>query len=168
MLDQMIRRTPAPWEDALEVLCDRAASAGLDWFLIGSASVAARGVDVAPRDLDFVVPDQAAALAVYGDLLINPPLFHTDTTFVGLWSGRAFTGARVEWVSYVHPTLDAWWQPNELGTDAQARLEEIRWRDWTIRVPPLELQLAISEQRGLDDRVRAIRQRLARVDESVA
>jgi hypothetical protein len=164
MLDQMSRRVETPWEAALELLCARAAHAGLEWFLIGSASIALRGIDVKPRDVDFVVPDQAQALAVYGDLLVNPPLFHTDTTFVGLWSGRAFAGARVEWVSFVHPTLDMWRRPNELGPDTQANLERIQWRDWVIRVPPLTTQLTITEQRGLEERAQAIKQHLAIVD----
>jgi hypothetical protein len=162
LLDQMCRRVETPWEDALEVLCNRAARADLEWFLVGSASLALRGIDVKPRDVDFVVPDQSRALEVYADLLVAPPLFHTDTTFVGYWSGRAFAAARLEWVSFVHPTLDSWWGPNELGAHAQANLEHIQWRDWTVRVPPLVSQLAITEERGLEDRALAIRQHLAR------
>jgi hypothetical protein len=51
---------------------------------------------VVPRDVDFVVSDQNRSLAAFGDLLINPVLFHPDKTFVSSWSARAFADARLE------------------------------------------------------------------------
>jgi hypothetical protein len=159
LLDQVSRRTRTPWEDALEHVCDRAERAGIEWFLVGSASVAARGIDVIPGDIDFVVSDQNDALAAFGDVLINPVLFHPDKTFVSSWSGRAFEDARLEWISFVHPGLDSWMWPNEVGQYAVSHLETIRWRQRSIRVSPLELHLEIAEQRGFTDRAAAIRGR---------
>jgi hypothetical protein len=159
LLDQVSRRTRTPWEDALEHVCDRAERAGIEWFLVGSASVAARGIDVIPGDIDFVVSDQNDALAAFGDVLINPVLFHPDKTFVSSWSGRAFEDARLEWISFVHPRLDSWMWPNEVGHYAVSHLETIRWRQRSIRVSPLELHLEIAKQRGFTDRVAAIRGR---------
>ena len=159
LLDHASGRTPTPWEDALELVCDRADRAGIEWFLVGSASVAARGIDVMPRDVDFVVADQDRALAAFGDLLINPPLFHPDKTFVSSWSGRAFADARLEWISFVHPRLDSWMWPNEVGQHAASHLETIRWRQRSIRVSPLDLHLEITERRGRTDRAAAIRGR---------
>jgi hypothetical protein len=159
-LDQMSRRTPTPWEDALATICCRAADADLDWFLLGSTSLAVRGIPVHPRDVDIAIPDQARALEVFGDLLVGPPLFHKDTTFVSYWSGRAFAEARIEWISFIHPTLDSWMWPNEVGEYAQRHLETVPWRDWTLRVPPLAVQLEITEQREMPERAALIRAHL--------
>jgi hypothetical protein len=112
-----------------------------------------------PRDIDFVVADHDRARAAFGDLLINPPLFHPDRTFVSSWSGRAFADARLEWISCVHPRLDSWMWPNEVGQYAASRLETIHWRQRTIRVSPLDLHLEVAEQRGLTERAAAIRGR---------
>jgi hypothetical protein len=35
-------------------------------------------------------------------------------------------------------------------------LKPIRWREWQIRFPPLHLQRAVSERRGMADRVALI------------
>jgi hypothetical protein len=63
--------------------------------------------------------------------------------------------ARVEWIGGVRPAAD---QPesSDFGLDAAARLEEVRWRLWEVRVPPLALQRAVSIRRALPDRVRLI------------
>lgn len=64
-------------------------------------------------------------------------------------------GARVEWVGGVGPAAD---EPlaTDFGLAAAARLETVRWRDWSLRVPPLDLQRAVSVRRGLHDRVALI------------
>jgi hypothetical protein len=92
---------PVPWDHALEVLLHRSAGQPLGWRLVGSAALAVRGFDVAPRDVDLVVdeadvPPIAASLR---DTAIEPL-----TRVVGwsaTWFGRAFVGALVEWVGGV-------------------------------------------------------------------
>ncbi len=64
-------------------------------------------------------------------------------------------GARVEWVGGVGPAADEP-LPTDFGPAAAARLETVRWRDWSVRVPPLDLQRAVSLRRGLHDRVALI------------
>ena len=64
-------------------------------------------------------------------------------------------GARVEWVGGVGPAADEP-QPTDFGLAAAARLEVVPWRGWQIRVPPLDLQRAVSLRRALHDRVRLI------------
>jgi hypothetical protein len=44
----------------------------------------------------------------------------------------------------------------DFGQTAAGRLETVRWRGWEIRVPPLDLQRAVCERRGLADRVAMI------------
>src|SRR6266571_8258478 len=52
-LDPLLRQTarlePALWQRALRETARRLDSAGVEWWLTGSAALAVRGIDVAPR-----------------------------------------------------------------------------------------------------------------------
>jgi hypothetical protein len=155
LLRQTARLEPAPWERALRETARRLDGAGVEWWLTGSAALAVRGLDVAPRDVDLVVSDEgaAAAAAAFDDALIEPAVAVED--WFCRWWGRAWLGARVEWVGGVTSAADVP-APTDFGLVAAASLNRIRWRDLTILVPPLELQRDVSVRRGLADRVRLI------------
>jgi hypothetical protein len=143
----------APWDEALTALLER--TAGVDWWLTGSAALAVRGVEVSPRDLDVVTDRQGAQRL--GELLADAlvePVFASDG-WVARWWGRAFLGARVEWVAEVAPSVDEP-DPVDFGPVAGASLERISWRGHDLLVPPLALQRAVAERRGLSERVGAI------------
>jgi len=44
----------------------------------------------------------------------------------------------------------------DFGPAAATALELVRWRDWDVRVPPLEFQRSVSARRGLHDRAAVI------------
>jgi hypothetical protein len=157
LLEQTARLRPVPWQDALDETVRRLDRAGVEWFLAGSAALAARGIPVAPRDLDLVTTDDRGTVAAFADVHIQPPAEDRDRRWIAAWFGRAFIGARVEWVAGVYPEVDVWPGPRDLGPSAAARLERIDWNGHAVFLPPLDLQLAVCEQRGLDDRVEAIR-----------
>jgi Phosphoribosyl-dephospho-CoA transferase MdcG len=156
---QTARLRPAPWDDALELLLQRIGGAGVDWWLTGSAALALRGAEVAPRDLDLVTDDTGAQLLAehLADVLVEP-LQPAD--WFCRWWGRAFLGARVEWVGGVGSTADEP-EPTDFGLVAAESLETVAWRGHAVRVPPLALQLAVCERRGLGDRAARIRALLA-------
>jgi hypothetical protein len=155
MLRQTARLEPAPWQDALRDTVQRLDIAGIDWWLTGSAALAVQGIDIAPRDLDLVVSDEGAAAAAVAleDALIEPAVAVAD--WFCRWWGRAWLGARVEWVGGVTAAADEP-LPTDFGLVAAASLSRVRWNGLSVLVPPLELQRAVSERRGLADRVRAI------------
>ena len=153
MLDQAARRRSVPWESALELATDRAA--GLDWWLTGSAAAAVRGADVAPRDVDLVLSLESAL--VFADRFaaeLVEPLARSGDWIADVF-GRAFAGARVEWIGGFRAELDEHGR-NEFGPATAARLEEIPWRGRKLRVPPLDVQIAVAEQRALSERVAAL------------
>jgi hypothetical protein len=145
---------PVPWEDALDEVARRLD--GSRWWLVGSAALAARGVAVRPRDLDLIVDAEEVAQAAecLADGLVEPLV---PGGWLGRWWVRGFLGARVEVVGGVNPELDEP-EPTDFGTLAASRLEVVRWRGFDLLVPPLDLQLRAAERRGLDERVRAIRE----------
>jgi hypothetical protein len=157
LLEQTAELRPVPWQDALDDTAKRLDRASVEWFLVGSAALAARGIPVAPRDLDLVTSDDRRTAAALADAHIQPPAQDKERRWIAAWFGRAFIGARVEWVAGVYPEVDVWPAPNEIGPAAAARLERIDWNGRTVYLSPLDLQLAVCEQRGLDDRVEAIR-----------
>ncbi|MDQ3894040.1 MAG: hypothetical protein M3292_05155 [Actinomycetota bacterium] len=152
----MLRQTAkgsAPWDEALMAFLTRVD--GVDWWLAGSGALAVRGVDVSPRDVDVIT--NAAGAQRLGELLADAlvePVVASDG-WIARWWGRAFLGARVEWVAEVAPVVDDP-DPVDFGPTAGARLERVHWRGYEIEVPPLELQLAVAERRGSTDRVAAI------------
>ena len=156
LVRQTARLAPTPWEAALADLARRAGPRR--WWLTGSAALAVRGLDVAPRDLDVIVEaDDAASVAdSLADALVEPL---APGGWLGRWWTRAFLGARVEVVGGVNPELDRP-EPTDFGPLAAGRLEVVPWRGLELRVPPLELQLRAAERRGLDERARLIRQAL--------
>ena len=94
LLRQTARLAPTPWAEGLRVLAERLEGSGLAWFLAGSAALAVRGVDVAPRDLDIVVDDASRLGELLDDALIHP-LVHTPGSWIADWFGRAFLHCRI-------------------------------------------------------------------------
>jgi hypothetical protein len=149
---------PVPWEIALREFLRRVQGVELRWWLSGSAALAVRGIDIAPRDLDFAVADSHALGRLLQDALVEPVTRMRD--WAAEWFGRAFLGALVEWVSDVRsPIVDD--HGLEQGAEAESRLELVRWEGHVIPVTPLDLQLVVAERRGQRDRAEKIRQLLA-------
>lgn len=156
MILQMVGARPAPWEEALAAFLQRVTGEPVNWWLTGSAALAVRGLDVAPRDLDLVV-DEVGAVRL-GELLLDALVEPVEQIEADMWSwwGRAFLQARLEWVGGVNHRAD---EPEitDFGPAAASRLEVIPWQGADILVPPLELQLRTNERRGLVERVEKIK-----------
>jgi hypothetical protein len=160
-LEEMLAQTAGhrlpPWDEALDAVASRLAVARCDWFLAGSAALAVRGIDIVPRDLDLVVADASRALRALVDLQIEPVTLNRPGAWIARWFGRAFLRTRVEWIAGVDPALDVYSWPNEFGPKAAARVETVRWNDHAIALTPLDVQLAVTERRGLASRAETIR-----------
>ena len=149
MISVKVRATPAPWEQALEVVAQRL-SGRVAWTLAGSSALRIRGVDVRPRDIDLVVEDAGRAGELLNDLLIEPVTRMHG--WVADWFGRAFDGPLIEWVAGVHTELGVARAPA-----TSARRERVVWRGHEILCTPLDLELPAYEARGLSETVEAIR-----------
>lgn len=120
---------------------------------------AVRELDVTPHDLDLVVDvDSAACLNdLLLDVLVEPP----QPSPGWIWDSfsRAFWHTRLEWVSGVNAAAD---RPEvaDFGPTAVRRAEMIRWQEYDIKVPPLDLQYQVSVRRGLADRAAKIKEYL--------
>ncbi|HSH78678.1 MAG TPA: hypothetical protein VLA19_09125 [Herpetosiphonaceae bacterium] len=150
-----------PWEHSLQTFLASVAGAPVNWYLAGSAALAVRGLDVIPGDIDLVVDDAGAHSL--GELLRNDliePVVPIEG-WVFRWFGRSFLRACLEWAGGVDSRVDTP-EPSDFGPVAASRLETVEWRGHTLRVPPLELQLAVNQRRGRTERADLIRRALGR------
>ena len=156
-----------PWEDALEALLQAIDGQSLDWYLVGSAALAVRGLPVTPGDVDLVL-DTGGAYRL-GEILLESLMepVRPSPGWIGECFGRAFLHATVEWVGGIDPGVDAL-GPNDFGPAAAARLETVCWRGYRLRVPPLDLLAQVNEARGRLERAAIARSAMTRSGEPPA
>jgi len=159
MILQAAGARPVPWDKALLSFLERISGENIDWWLAGSAALAIRGVDLVPRDLDIITDESGARQLglVLSDWLVEP--VQESHGWIARWFGRAFAQARIEWVGDVEKWVDDR-GPSDFGPAARAGLQTVRWNGYKINVPPLEIQLAVCERRGLKDRAKRVQQAL--------
>jgi hypothetical protein len=159
LVAQQAGSTPLPWQAALHAALDRVAPLGGEVFLVGSAALAVRGLAVQPGDIDFVVDDATAQRLTPAllDTLIEP--IAPVEGWICTWFGRCWMPGLVEWAGGVLPVADAP-EPSDYGPLALARAETIPWQGHMIRVPPLDLQLAVTRRRGRSERAALIAEAL--------
>jgi hypothetical protein len=138
----------ADWEGALRRFLSIADGTGIEWAVIGGVALAIRGVKAAAAtpDVDIITtPDGARQLNdLLRDSLTSPAV---DLPMFG-WFGRAFLGARVEWLG--NDTHDNAWR-------FDYPWEEYGWEGRTLLVPSLVLYLKIEQSRGRIDRAQGIK-----------
>lgn len=147
---------PVPWEKCLSALVERLHGENINWWLVGSAALAVRGLPVQPHDLDLIVQDQGSTRVseLLREYEVEP--MHDSRGWIWDWFGRSFLHARLEWVRDVNHKAEADGMV-DYGLTALERSEIVDWQGAAIRVPPLELQLLVSERRGLTQRADLIR-----------
>ena len=159
MVRQAAGQVPVRWDRTLERFLEILDSHTVDWCLVGSAALAVRGLDIAPGDVDLVTSAEDAERLE--ELLRDHRIEPLQRSEGWIWQsfGRAFLGGRLEWVGGVNTRADMP-EVSDFGPTALSRLETVRWRGAEVRVPPLDLQLAVNERRGRADRADTIRRHL--------
>ncbi len=160
LVRQAAGQVSVAWEPILEKVLELTQGHAIDWCLVGSAALAVRGLDAHPGDVDLVTSESGAEQLdeVFRDYRIEP--LQRSEGWIWQSFGRAFIGGRLEWVGGVNDGADRP-EASDFGPTALARLETVRWRGAEVKVPPLDLQLAVNERRGRHDRAALIRQRLS-------
>ena len=133
----------------------------VDWCLVGSCALAVRGIAVAPRDIDVVVAEQDLERVVWRlrDHLVEGVCETED--WIARWFCRAFLDGRVECVAGIPAWVDTP-EPSDVGPTAWRRRERLAWCGIDLAVPPLDLQLAVTQRRGLTERAALIEESLRR------
>jgi len=155
MFDQLLYRVAVPWEEALESFCRRVKDSGISWWLTGSCAAAVRGIELNPHDVDIMIDSRDCALIedTFADELIEP--LRDTSEWVVKDFGVIFLKARIDIASDPSPKIDLP-EPGDCGPTALARLEEVNWCGYQIKVPPLDLQINVNRKRGRLKRAEAI------------
>lgn len=155
MFDQLLYRVPVPWESALELFCYRVRGSELSWWLTGSCAACIRGIDMNPHDVDIMIDSRHCRLVeeLFAEEIIEP--LRDTSGWVTRDFGVLFLTARVDIASDPSPSLDIPY-PVDCGQYALSHLEEVVWRGYTIKVPPVELHLEANRRRSRTERVNKI------------
>lgn len=155
MFDQLGYFTNVPWESGLKKFCSMAEESNINWWLTGSCASCIRGVKLNPHDIDIMIDSVSVEdiTELFQDYLIEPII---DTNgWLTKDFGVIFMDVRIDIASDPAAVLDDP-EPVDCGPYALNHLETVEWEDFQIKVPPLELQLAVNMKRGRMDRVRKI------------
>jgi hypothetical protein len=122
-------------------------------FLIGSAALAVRGMDVRPGGID-VALDEAGAdrLGPHVGAGVLRPVIDSGGWEVATRSGLLFRGCIMSIVGGMHDQRC----PRPWDSAARAALKTITWQDRSLRVPPLDAMLVHARAMYRNDHVRAI------------
>jgi hypothetical protein len=153
VLDQKHGVRPAGWEAGLAWIAGILDGIEADWFLIGSAALAVRGMDVRPGGIDIAL-DEAGAdrLGPHVGAGLLRPVIDSGGWEVATRSGLLFRGCIISIVGGVH---DQRW-PRPWDSAARATLETVTWQDRSLRVPALDAMLVQARALYRNDHVRAI------------
>lgn len=159
MLKQTTDEVPTPWEKTLIAFMKLIGSNPLHWWVTGSCALALYGVEISPRDIDLVTNyESALKLGELLDDYIYEPVIEPQDWFCK-WFGRAFLHMRIEWIGGVYEDESIQIQ-KDFGYLAEKQLQNIKWRNYVIKVPPLKTLLEQTERRGLDSRAEKIKKML--------
>ena len=144
------------WAAALEAAIGRLDGSGVWWYLLGSAALAVRGIDVQPQGVD-IGTDRAGSDVIrklFRDRALIPvadaPDWHVSVLY-GRYSWHSIIQVTAEprpWVDDQHPR--PW------GHEGLSRLETVKWPGHDLLVTPLDLQLDDEKRRDRKRNVTAI------------
>lgn len=155
MFNQLGYFAPIPWEVGLMEFADKVKCQGINWWLTGSCAVCLRGIMLEPHDVDIMVnsTDIPALIELFQNVIFEP-IVNTQG-WVTKDFGVLFMACRIDIASDPADCLDEP-EPVDCGPYAKANLESIDWRGHQIKVPPLELSLAVNKKRQRWERVKLI------------
>ncbi len=146
---------PVQWEKGLLAFIKKIEGKGIDWWLTGSCATRIRGISVEPHDIDIMLQskDIEKIKKIFEHNIVEPII---DTKgWVVDYFGVLFMDARIDVAFDPQDWVDAEAKA-DFGPYAGNHLEAVVWQGYTIKVPPLKLQLEANRSRQRWDRVSAI------------
>lgn len=133
------------WEAVVSVIAEQFNASGIEWYLIGSASDAARGIQVKPHDIDIIVntKDFFKVRDLCAKSVVEPFVDNLGTWTVRYFGRLCIEGAMVD-----------------IAADEKSNLEKhpyerIVWNHQEIYVEPFKSRYQTEIQRNRSERIRA-------------
>lgn len=157
MFSQLGYFSPIPWKDALLAFLEMTKGKQINWWLTGSCAACIRGIPLNPHDVDIMIDskDIDKINEVFEDYLIEP-IIETNGWLTKDF-GVIFLHSRIDIASDPQECLDEP-EPVDCGPFAKKNLEEITWEGYSIKIPPINLQLNVNKIRGRWERVKLIQE----------
>ena len=150
-MKQELKILPTPWEKALRLLIPAMKKIAVAWYIHGSAAMALWGIDVAPRDINIVIPnysDYEKVRAHFYKLAIKP--FERCENWVMSGLGTIFLEANIGFAFHKKEL-----EPYDCNT-----LETIEYDGEKINIATLEMLRQDNEFYGRPERVRQIDEKI--------
>jgi len=115
------------WRSVLAGLAERLAEANVDYRLVGGAALAAWGVDVEVRDLDFEM-DKAAAYAFeeqFADAVVFPVAWRESDAVRSHYGRFEVDGVKVDVMAGLEWKIDGRWVPSLASTRASVMVDGV-------------------------------------------
>lgn len=150
------KRTQADLDAAMEWLCMEFKQRGVNWWMVGSGALYARGLAVKPHDIDVMLDktEIEKIREMVAPHIVEP--FHHVSGWVVKGFGVVNYRYRIDFSFEPEDWVDGQ-GPVDFGPYAQERVEPVTWHGHEILVPPVELQIAPNEARGRHERAALIR-----------
>lgn len=155
MFDQLGYFTEVPWEEAIYEFVKKIAGTNINWWLTGSCAACIRGIPFKPHDLDIMVDskDIEKIKKLFSEWIVEPII---DTNgWLTKDFGVLFKHARIDIASDPSSCLDNP-EPVDCGAYAKEHLEEVTFKGYTIKVPPIKLQINANRRRNRMERVKLL------------
>lgn len=159
MFNQLGHFKEAPWEDALIEFIKRVDKTDIRWWLTGSCAACIRGISFKPHDIDIMVDakDIKQIRQLFLDWTVEPII---DTNgWLTKDFGVLFNHARIDIASDPCDRLDQP-EPVDCGPYAKNHLEEVLFKGYNVKVPPVELQINANKRRNRIERVKLLEEYL--------
>ena len=158
MIHHFMEKQSMNWEHVLERTIQRFETHQIQWWLTGSAACAVRGIPISPHDIDLMTykTETMKIKHAFHDVMIEP-FRHVSGWFVKGFGVTYIEGGRVDFAFDPEATSDDHGKM-DFGCYAASHLETIRWKDYEVLVPPVELHLPSNKIRNRTERVELIEQ----------
>ena len=164
ILDEKSGHIKLDWQKGLETLASIAEKADIEWWNTGNILLPLNGIDTDVTDLDFYFhkKDLEAVYDAFQDYIVEPIICGGNRADTFEYNGLAYINCTICMFSEPLDNLDIP-EPVHFGKYAAANLEIITWKDYKIKVPPIELYIKTLEKWGKTGRVQFIRNSLMQI-----
>lgn len=134
------------WSVALASFAQKCKAHGIEWYITGSISEAARGVSIEPHDIDIVVHERDfyKVRDAFSECVVEPFVDNMGTWIVRYFGRLCLDGVMVDVVADASRNAESY------------SYERILWNGFPLLVESLEKRLAIERERERHDRICAI------------
>lgn len=155
MINNTLCNTKMDWEKALDAIADKMLKNNISWWLTGSAACAIRGINIIPQDIDIMTykTEIKKVEKVFKNFAIEP--YHHVTNWVVKGFGVIYLNGRIDMAFEPEESSDGHGRV-DFGFYAMNNLETIKWKGYSIKVPPVDLHIYSNKVRGRHDRVKLI------------